>query len=98
MAKKKQPDKEEPVETPDEPETLPPTPAHIDDLRARPHTVHLTPPVRPKRPEIQLTIRDVGTFTFRRGGKDAVLEHVIKLTPPQARQLRARGWAVVEKE
>jgi hypothetical protein len=98
MAKNKKAEKPdgEPEMAPETSEPQPVSP-HVDDQRARPYIVHLPPTKRPGRREVRLDVRDVGAFTFRRGaGGD--LEHVIRLTPPAARQLRTEGWIVLEKE
>lgn len=73
-------------------------PPHIADLVAWPHVVHLTPRVKPRRPVVRVEARGLGSFVFRRGGDKPQLEHVINLTPAQARQLRGEGWTVTVKE
>lgn len=75
----------------------PPVAPHLDDLRERVYRVHLPPHVRPGRKAVTLKPSEQESVTFRRG-EGGVLERAMKLTPPQARQLRTEGWTVVEKE
>lgn len=87
---------EAPAQVPAEEPAPAPLP-HVDDRVSRPYVVHLATRIRAGRKVVKLKDADGRVFTFSRG-KGGDLEHVMKLTPPQARQLRVEGWTVLARD